>query len=119
MLGIKSNKDLTKKRDELNLNFNGKYQPDKYDALQKQRANERAIRETKSQIDILKMSIDNAPNDIDKNKLFTMNAQLTNLNHQLRERQKAQRTLIDKYDNLERRYDREKPGALVTDMRTK
>ena len=119
VLGIKSNKDLTKKRDELNLNFNGKYQPDKYDALQKQRANERAIRETKSQIDILKMSIDNAPNDIDKNKLFTMNAQLTNLNHQLRERQKAQRTLIDKYDNLERRYDREKPGALVTDMRTK
>lgn len=119
VLGIKSNNDLKKKRDDLNLNFNGKYQPDKYDALQQQRANERAIRETKSQIDILKMSIENAPKDIDKKELFTMNAQLTNLNHQLRERQKVQRKLIEKYDNLERRYDREKPGAMVSDMRVK
>lgn len=119
VLGIKNNKDLSKKRDDLNLNFNGKYQPDKYKALQEQRANERAIRETKSQIDILKMSINNAPSDIDKKELFSMNAKLTNLNQQLRDKQKAQRQLIDKYDNLQRRYDREKPGALVTDMRTK
>lgn len=117
VLGIKNNKDLNNKRNEMNLNFNGKYQPDKYEALQQQRANERAIRETKSQIDILKMSIDNAPATINKSELLSMNANLANLNYQLRTRQKAQRELIKKYDNLERRYDREKPGAMVSDMR--
>ena len=116
VLGIKNNKDLNNKRNEMNLNFNGKYQPKKYEALQEQRANERAIRETKSQIDILKMSIDNAPATIDKKELFSMNAQLTNLNYQLKKRQLAQRELIKKYDNLERRYDREKPGAVVANI---
>jgi hypothetical protein len=30
---------------------------------------------------------------------------------------KKGRQLIDKYNNLERRYDREKPGEMVSDMK--
>lgn len=107
VLGAKNNDDVNKLRDERNLNFNGKYKPDKYEALQKQRLNERKIRAEKKAIDKLEHELALKPGD--KN----IQSQIKNGEANVRRYQAEQRDLINQYNNLERRYDREALGNRV------
>lgn len=101
VLGAKTNSDISKLRSERNLNFNGKYKPEKYDALQKQRLNERKIRAEKRNIDNLEHQL--ALNPADKK----LQSQIKIGEAKVRDYQADQRNLIKQYSNLERRYDRE------------
>ena len=107
VLGAKNNDDVNKLRDERNLNFNGKYKPDKYEALQKQRLNERKIRAEKKAIDKLEHELALKPGD--KN----IQSQIKIGESNVRRYQAEQRDLIKQYNNLERRYDREALGNRV------
>lgn len=104
VLGAKNNDDVNKLRDERNLNFNGKYKPEKYEALQKQRLNERKIRAEKKAIDKLEHELALKPGD--KN----IQSQIKIGEANVRRYQAEQRDLIKQYNNLERRYDREALG---------
>lgn len=104
VLGAKNNDDVNKLRDERNLNFNGKYKPEKYEALQKQRLNERKIRAEKKAIDKLEHELALKPGD--KN----IQSQIKIGEANVRRYQAEQRGLIKQYNNLERRYDREALG---------
>lgn len=104
VLGAKNNDDVNKLRDERNLNFNGKYKPEKYEALQKQRLNERKIRAEKKAIDKLEHELALKPGD--KN----IQSQIKIGEANVRRYQTEQRDLINQYNNLERRYDREALG---------
>ena len=107
VLGAKNNDDVNKLRDERNLNFDGKYKPDKYEALQKQRLNERKIRAEKKAIDKLEHELALKPGD--KN----IQSQIKIGESNVRRYQAEQRDLINQYNNLERRYDREALGNRV------
>lgn len=107
VLGAKNNDDVNKLRDERNLNFNGKYKPEKYEALQKQRLNERKIRAEKKAIDKLEHELALKPGD--KN----IQSQIKIGEANVRRYQAEQRDLIKQYNNLERRYDREALGNRV------
>lgn len=109
VLGAKDVKEL---RDERNLNFNGKYRPEKYDALQKQRLNERQIRAVKADIQKNENLLHLNPGD------KRIQSQIMSGEARVRELQSNQRDLIKKYNNLERRYDRESLGIRV-DLGTK
>ena len=104
VLGNKSVKEL---RSERNLNFNGQYRPDKYDALQKQRLNERNIRKTKAEIEKQEQLLHLNPGD------KTIQSKIMSSEARVRDLQANQRDLIKQYDNLERRYDRESLGIRV------
>lgn len=108
VLGAKNDDDVNKLRDERNLNFNGKYKPEKYEALQKQRLNERKIRAEKKAIDKLEHELALKPG----NKNIQSQIKIGEAN--VRRYQAEQRDLIKQYNNLERRYDREKLGNRVT-----
>lgn len=101
VLGAKTNSDISKLRSERNLNFNGKYKPEKYDALQKQRLNERKIRAEKRNIDNLEHQLALKPG----NKEIQTRIKIGEA--KVRDYQAEQRSLIKQYSNLERRYDRE------------
>jgi len=101
VLGAKTNSDVSKLRAERNLNFNGKYKPEKYEALQKQRLNERKIRAEKRNIDNLEHQLALKPGDKE------IQSQIKIGEAKVRDYQAEQRSLIKQYSNLERRYDRE------------
>lgn len=101
VLGAKNNDDVNKLRNERNLNFNGKYKPEKYEALQKQRLNERKIRAEKKTIDKLEHVLALKPGD--KN----IQSQIKIGEANVRRYQAEQRDLIKQYNNLQRQYNRE------------
>ena len=101
VLGAKTNSDVSKLRSERNLNFNGKYKPEKYEALQKQRLNERKIRAEKRNIDNLEHQLALKPG----NKEIQTRIKIGEA--KVRDYQADQRNLIKQYSNLERSYDRE------------
>ena len=108
VLGAKTKDDVNQLRQERDLNSGGKYKPDKYEALQKQRLNERKIRAEKKAIDKLEHELALKPGD--KN----IQSQIKIGEANVRRYQADQRTLIKQYNNLERRYDREALGNRVT-----
>lgn len=101
VLGAKTNSDVSKLRAERNLNFNGKYKPEKYEALQRQRLNERKIRAEKRNIDNLEHQLALKPG----NKEIQTRIKIGEA--KVRDYQAEQRNLIKQYSNLERSYDRE------------
>lgn len=101
VLGAKTNSDVSKLRSERNLNFNGKYKPEKYEALQKQRLNERKIRAEKRNIDNLEHQLALKPGDKEIQSRIKIGEA------KVRDYQAEQRNLIKQYSNLERSYDRE------------
>lgn len=109
VLGAKTENDVNKLRSERNLNFNGKYKPEKYEALQKQRLNERNIRAEKREIDKLEHELALFPDNYKK-----LQSEILFRENKVRQYQAEQRSLIKQYNNLERRYDREALGNRVT-----
>ncbi len=107
VLGVKNEKDLNTLRSERDLNFNGKYKPEKYKALQQQRANERKIRAEKQEIEKNEKLLALHPGD--KN----LQAQILKGEARVRTIQKDQRDLIKNNPNLDRNYDREQIGNRV------
>ena len=108
VLGAKTQKEVSNLRDDRNLNFNGKYKPEKYKALQQQRANERAIRAEKREIEHNEKMLQLDPtNDTIKNSIVRGEAKVRSI-------QAKQRELIDNNSNLVRQYDREQLGNRIT-----
>lgn len=101
VLGAKTPEEVKKLRDEKSLNFNGKYKPDKYKALQQQRLNERKIRAYKEELVKAEQVLKLEPND----KILKVKKETALMN--IRNTQKAQRELEKQYSNIGRRYDRE------------
>ena len=108
VLGAKTQDDVKHLRQERGLNFGGKYQPDKYKALQQQRANERKIRAEKANVQSLELQKQLEPDN--KNLQIMINNSKSNI----RAYQANQRKLENQYTNIERRYDREALGNRVT-----
>lgn len=102
VLGAKTNNDVNKLREDMNLNYNGKYKPEKYEALQQQRFNERRIRAKKEEIQKQEQLLALNPGD------KTIQTKINNGEALVRKYQSNQRELIKQYDNLERQYAREK-----------
>ncbi len=107
VLGAKNEKDVSKLRSERDLNFNGKYKPEKYKALQQQRANERKIRAEKQEIEKNEKLLALHPGD------KGLQAQILNGEARVRSIQKDQRELIKNNPNLDRNYDREQVGNRI------
>lgn len=108
VLGAKTDKDVSNLRDKMNLNFNGKYQPEKYKALEKQRANERMIRAEKEEITKNELSLHLNP---DKYKELQTKIKIGEAN--VRKYQAEQRELARQYDNIVRNYERESSSNRV------
>lgn len=108
VLGAKTQDYVKDLRQERGLNFGGKYQPDKYKALQQQRANERKIRAEKANVQSLELQKQLEPDN--KNLQIMINNSKSNI----RAYQANQRELEKQYSNIERRYDREALGNRVT-----
>jgi hypothetical protein len=102
VLGAKNEKELSNLRDKMNLNFNGKYQPEKYKALQQQRLNERKIRAEKEQITKNELELHLKPENY---KELQTKIKIGEAN--VRRYQAEQRSLVKQYSNLERSYMRE------------
>lgn len=109
VLGAKNNDDVNKLREERNLNSGGKYQPEKYEALQKQRLNERAIRKEKEDISKLEHELALHPENY-KN----LQSQILLKEDRVKAYQANQRALVKQFSNLERQYSREQVGNRVT-----
>ena len=107
VLGAKTKDDVNALRQERDLNFGGKYKPDKYKALQQQRQNERKIRDYKADLEKKQISLALEPG----NKQLQSEIEIDKSN--IRMYQKAQRALAKQYSNIERRYDREKVGNRI------
>lgn len=107
VLGAKTKDDVNNLRQERDLNFGGKYKPDKYKALQQQRQNERKIRDYKANMEKKQLSLALEPG----NKQLQSEIEIDKSN--IRMFQKAQRDLAKQYSNIERRYDREKVGNRI------
>lgn len=101
VLGATNDKKLNELRQNKRMNFNGKYRPEKYEALQKQRYNERKIRSAKEEIEKNKELLALNPDDSKLQQL------IKNGEARVRSVQTDQRKLIKQYDNLERDYYRE------------
>lgn len=108
VLGAKTENQVNELREEKALNFGGQYQPDKYKALQEQRANERNIRAQKANLQELELKKHLEPDNKD------LQIKINNSKSSISYYQKEQRKLAEKYDNIVRRYDREKLGNRVT-----
>ena len=108
VLGAKTEKQVNALREERGLNSGGKYQPDKYKALQQQRANERKIRAEKASIQSLELKKQLEPDNKD------LQIQINNSKSNISFYQKQQRELEKQYSNIQRRYDREALGNRVT-----
>ena len=107
VLGAKTKDDVNALRQERDLNFGGKYKPDKYKALQQQRQNERKIRAYKADLEKKQLNLALEPG----NKQLQSEIEIDKSN--IRMFQKAQRELAKQYTNIERRYDREKVGNRI------
>lgn len=108
VLGAKTQDDVKNLRQERGLNVGGKYQPDKYKALQQQRANERKIRAEKANIQSLELQKQLEPDN--KDLQIMINNSKSNISFY----QSKQRELEKQYSNIQRRYDREALGNRVT-----
>lgn len=117
VLGIKNNKDLDNKREEFNLNFNGKYHPEKYKALSNQRYNERTIRKWKGVLETDQKLLDNMPKDVSDNQRLLLSSKIALDKRKIRDWQAKQRTLIKQNASvLKRNYAREEPGKMISDF---
>ncbi len=117
VLGVKNSKDLNEKREEFGLNFNGKYKPEKYKALNEQRYNERAIRHWKGKLEADQKLLDKMPSTIPENERLLLNSRIALDKRKVREWQARQRSLIKANpDFLERNYDREAYGRMISDF---
>lgn len=118
VLGAKTKEDVNKLREERDLNFGGKYQPKKYQALQQQRLNERKIRAEKAKLQSLELQQKLQPND--KELQVKINNSIANIKAYQEEQRnliwvydKKKKKKVKRFENLERRYDREKVGNRV------
>ena len=110
-------KDLKEVRDKMDLNYNGKYKPEKYDALSQQRSNERYIRSYKGKIAELEQLKNNLPKNANSDRI---DKQLANAKRRLAVSQANQRQLLkDNKGVLHRNYDREIYGKIISDFRIK
>lgn len=107
VLGAKTEKQVNELREENGLNFGGKYQPDKYMALQEQRTNERKIRAEKAKLQDLELQRKLEPDNKD------LQIKINNSKSNIKVYQSEQRKLTTQYDNIVRRYDREKVGNRI------
>ena len=107
VLGAKTEKEVSDLRSKMNLNFNGKYQPEKYEALQKQRANERMIRAKKEQVTKLEQEL---ALDVGNKEL---RSRILAGEESIRHYQANQRVLERNFSNIQRSYMREQNGGRV------
>lgn len=120
VLAIKNNNELNKKREDLGLNFNGKYKPEKYKALSKQRANERAIRKWKGKLEADNKILEKIPSSASSEERLKIQSTISTDKRKIKYWQSQQRDLIRKNsDTLERNYDREAYGKMVSDFNIK
>ena len=112
VLEIENDKQLEEKRDEMDLNYNGSYKPEKYEALQEQRFNERKIREFKEDVRVAELELAALPPGTSVDILEQKKKDITYYENKVKEYQAHQRDLIKKYDNLSRDYNREKIGDI-------
>ncbi len=108
VLGAKDKQAVRDLRTRRNLNFNGRYKQNKYKALQQQRLNERKIRAVKSEVEKQEQLLALNPGNKE------IQSRIMNGEQRIRDIQADQRELIKNNSNLERRYDREKPGNRVS-----
>lgn len=118
VLGVKNTDDLTKLRDEYNLNSKGKYKPEKYQALKEQRYNERKIRNIKGKIEATGKIISSFNGETPSELVLKANSELALLKLKLKDAQKSQRELIkDNPGVLNRNYNKEAYSRMVSDFR--
>lgn len=118
VLDVKNDGDLDKLREHYNLNSAGKYMPEKYEALKKQRYNERQIRKLKGQIETQEKLASSFNDKTSYEEILKRNSNLKILNLKLKDAQKSQRELINsKKGILVRNYDREAYQKMVSDFR--
>ena len=117
VLNVKNTDDLTKLRDKYDLNSKGKYKPEKYEALKKQRYNERSIRKIKSKIETTEKIITKLPADT-PDWLRTKYANELHVSKlKLKSSQKTQRELIKTNSSvLQRNYNREAYNRMVSNL---
>lgn len=115
VLNINSNKELVNKRESLNLNFNGKFKKEKYEALSQQRTNERSIRKLRDKIATLEEFKRELPEGTDTTNI---DKNLARFKNRLNVVYKKQRELIkDNKGVLQRNYDREIYSKIISDFR--
>lgn len=120
VLAIKNNNELNKKREELGLNFNGKYKPEKYKALSKQRANERAIRKWKGKLESDNKIFEKIPSSATSEERLKIQSAIATDKRKIRYWQAQQRDLIrNNSDTLQRNYDREAYSKMISDFNVK
>lgn len=108
-------KDLKEVRDKMDLNYNGKYKPEKYEALSKQRSNERYIRSYKGRIAELEQLKNNLPKNANSDRI---DKALSNARSRLAVVRSNQRQLLKNNKGvLHRNYDREIYGKIISDFR--
>lgn len=118
VLGISSEKQLVELREKHQLNFNGRYMPEKYEALKKQRYNERKIRSAKQEVSTIQTFLKNVPKDLSEEKKAKLLSNLSKNKRKVAKYQKDQRELIKANKGvLERNYDREVYGKMISDFR--
>lgn len=112
VLNVHSNKDLNNLREDNNMNYDGQYNPEKYEALQAQRHNERKIREFKEKARVAELELAALPDGSDVSLLEKKKETITHYEAKIKQYQHDQRELMKKYDNLSRDYRREKIGDI-------
>lgn len=112
VLGVKTKKDLNNLREDNDLNYNGSYNPEKYEKLQEQRYNERKIREFKEKTRIAELELAALPDGTDVSVLNKKKEVITGFESKVKEYQAEQRKLMKQYDNLSRDYKREQIGDI-------
>lgn len=117
VLGIKTEKQLNDKRTEFGLNFNGKYKPEKYNALNEQRYNERGIRAWKGKLEVDQKIYDNMPATITEQEKLSLMSKIAFDKRKIREWQVKQRILIKNNPGvLHRNYNREIYNNMISDF---
>lgn len=120
VLDVKNDDDLNKLREHYNLNSAGKYKPEKYEALKKQRYNERQIRKIKGKIETQEKLVTSLNSDAPKGIVNSQTNKLILLKKELRVNQKQQRELIGSNRGiLERHYDREVYNHMISNIGVK
>ena len=117
VLGITNDKELNNKRASLDMNAHGKYKPEKYEALSKQRYNERQIRHWKEVAETKQRLLDNAGASVDSTTKQQLSLEASFATKKIRQWQKEQRTLMNANTGvLERNYDREAYNRMISDF---
>lgn len=119
VLGAKTEEQVNDLREERGLNSGGKYQPDKYKALQQQRLNERKIRAEKAEIQKQEQLLHLNPGNKEiQSKILAGEANVKKYQADQRNLiwvyDKKKKKKVKRFENLERRYDREKLGNRVS-----